>query len=386
MSKVYYFDNAATTWPKPEKVYSAAEKYLRNMCGNPGRSGNSISLEADRFLYEARETISSFFNVTNPSRIIFTLNATDALNIAIKGVARKGMHIIYTALEHNSVLRPLGRLVKEGVITATMVPCDNNGNPDMQYYKKSFRKETGLVVCNHASNVFGVISPIEKFIEIAHLQGVPVLVDGAQTGGLLNIDVEDLKADMIAFAGHKGLFGPPGTGFLYVREGLEIKPFREGGTGSHSEMDLQPENMPEHLEAGTLNATGIAGLIEGINFINETGINIIREHELECTKFLKDELKNINNLKIFDNPIPENNLSVVSLTIEGADCGSIGDILESNFGIICRTGLHCAPLAHKAFNTFPEGTVRLSPGYFTTESDIDYVIKAIKEIAALTFP
>lgn len=383
MSRIFYFDNAATSWPKPENVYTAAEKYLKNICGNPGRSGNTFSLEADRLMYTAREQLAHFLSVSNPSAVVFTLNATDALNIAIKGILKFGDHVIFTAMEHNSVLRPLGRLRSEGYISTTMVPCDNEGNPDLKFLEDSFCENTKLVICNHASNVFGTKLPVKTITEISHRKGAFVLIDAAQTGGILPVYPEDIDADFIAFAGHKGLLGPPGTGVLYVKETINLQPLREGGTGSHSEHDLQPEIMPERLEAGTMNGPGLAGLIEGIKFINETGLENIRKHELSLLMYLKEGLAKINGVSLHGPSDTENSAAVLSFTMEGLDSGEIGDLLESSFGIICRTGLHCAPLAHKALGTFPEGTVRLSPGYFTTKQDIDHVVDAISQIASL---
>ncbi len=376
-----YFDNAATSWPKPEKVYEAAEKYLRHPSGNPGRSGQALSLEGERFIYNAREKVASFFNISDPARIIFTLNATDALNIAIKGIIEPGDHVIYTAMEHNSVLRPLGNMQRNYGVTTTMIPCSHKGEPDLDFLDDSFQDNTRLVICNHASNVCGKIMPLPEIIEITRKNNAFILVDAAQTAGLIPIDATNV--DLMAFSGHKGLLGPPGIGGLYVREGVSLKPFREGGTGSHSDRDQQPENMPERLEAGTLNTPGIAGLLEGINFIEDIGINNIRDHEINLTSHFLDGLKDITGINIFTPPDYYQNVAVISLLLESVDAGELGDILENTFGIICRTGLHCAPLAHQALGTYPEGTVRFSPGYFNTLEEVDYVINALSEIASL---
>lgn len=378
-----YFDNAATSWPKPENVYRSAENYLRNICGNPGRTGNVISLKADRLIYEARELLASFFNSSDPSQFVFTLNATDALNIAIKGLLEPGDHVIYTSMEHNSVLRPIGGLCREGRVEATMIPSDNEGHPDLNFLENSFRKNTRLVICNHASNVFGTIMPVAAITETAHRKGAFVLLDAAQTAGVIPIDLDALDVDLMAFAGHKGLLGPPGTGGLFVRKGIELKPWREGGTGSHSDFDQQPENMPERLEAGTLNGTGIAGLTEGIRFIEDTGIYNLRAHEATLLSHLRNGLSKITGINLYGPSDPDKSVAVLSFTLSGADSGEIGDILENTFGIICRTGLHCAPLAHQALGTFPEGTVRLSPGFFTGEDDVRQVVSAVSEIASL---
>lgn len=378
-----YFDNAATSWPKPEQVYSAAERYLRQACGNPGRSGHTRTLEADRLVYRVREALARFFNVSDPSRIVFTLNVTDALNMAIKGSVAAGDHVLFTAMEHNSVLRPLGGLRRAGLISTTMIPCSAEGYPDLDFLEKSFQPRTRLLIINHVSNVTGTILPLAEMAALARSRGVLVLVDAAQSAGTVSLDLSAVPVDMVAFAGHKGLLGPPGTGGLYVRPELDLKPWREGGTGSHSEMDLHPDTMPERLEAGTLNSPGLAGLYEGIKFIEETGLDTIREHELALRARLRRKLEEIDGITIYGPAAAERCSSVLSFTLAGIDCGQIGYILESSFGILCRTGLHCAPMAHQAIGTFPQGTVRLSPGYFNSIADVDYLAGAIAEIAAL---
>ncbi len=378
-----YFDNAATSWPKPEEVYMAAEKQMRQACGNPGRSGHTRTLDADRLLYETREVVAKIFNVNDPARIVFALNATDALNIAIKGCLNSGDHVLYTAMEHNSVLRPLGGLQRDGYITTTMIPCSDKGYPDLEFLETAYQKETRLLVINHASNVTGSIAPLEAMVHSARRHDVMVLVDAAQTAGSQRIDAAALGLDMIAFTGHKSLLGPTGTGGLYVRPGLDLKPLREGGTGSQSEIDRHPESMPERLEAGTLNNAGLAGLLEGLKYIENAGIDAIKDHEQKVRSYLYERLQDLHGLKIYGPAAYQPAASIVSFTINDTDCGEIGFILENNYGILCRTGLHCAPLAHKAIGTFPEGTVRLSPGYFTTTGDVDYLVSALFEITKL---
>ncbi len=381
--KLYYFDNAATTWPKPERVYQAAESSLRNAYGNPGRTGVTQTLEAERLVYSAREQVAGFLNAEDPSRIVFTMNTTDALNMAIKGMLKPGDHVIYTAMEHNSVLRPLGGLKRAGIITTSMISCSAEGCPDLSQLEASINKNTKLIICNHASNVTGTILPVREVVAIARSKGGQVLVDAAQTGGVIPIDIKELGADMIAFAGHKGLLGPPGTGILYVREGLELDCWREGGTGSFSEQDLHPENMPERLEGGTMNSTGISALEEGIKFIQDTGLESIRKHEITLRRILWDKLTDIPGIKLYGPSDINCSTGIVSFTAGGIDCGEMGYILENYYNILCRTGLHCAPFAHRAIGSFPAGTVRLSPGFFTTEEDVLYVAEAIKEVCAL---
>ena len=244
-----------------------------------GRSGHTRTLEADRLVYRTREALARFFNASDPGRIVFTLNATDALNMAIKGSVEAGDHVLFTAMDHNSVLRPLSGLRRAGLISTTMIPCSTEGYPDLDFLEKSFQPRTRLLIINHASNVTGTILPLAEMAALARSRGALVLVDAAQSAGTVPLDLAAVPVDMLAFAGHKGLLGPPGTGGLYVRPGLDLKPWREGGTGSHSEMDLHPETMPERLEAGTLNSPGLAGLYEGIKFIEATGLDALREHE-----------------------------------------------------------------------------------------------------------
>ncbi len=380
-----YFDNAATSWPKPEAVYRAPEIQMREASGNPGRSGHTRTLESDRLVYRAREAVANLFNVEDPSRVIFAYNATDALNIALKGFLEKGDHVLFTAMEHNSVLRPLGRLRQEGTIDSDMIPCSEEGYPDLDFLEEAYRSNTRLLVVNHASNVTGTIAPLEKLIASAHKRGVKVLVDAAQTAGVIPIDVQKTGLDMLAFTGHKGLLGPTGTGGLYVRRDIDLKPLREGGTGSQSESDLHPTSMPERLEAGTMNSAGLAGLLEGINYILDHGIENIRQAEDNLRNHLWNSLLNLNGITLYGPKAAHSEtVAVVSLTVDGTDCGEIGYILESNYGILCRTGLHCAPLAHQAIGTFPEGTVRLSPGYFSGMKEIDYVVSALQEIVKLS--
>ena len=380
-----YFDNAATSWPKPEAVYTAAEKYLRSCFGNPGRSGHTRSLEADRIVYRARRQLATFFNADNPARIVFTLNATDALNMAIKGILKPGDHIILTAMEHNSVLRPLGGLQRAGLITSTVIPCSREGFPDLDHLEKAFRPHTRLVICNHASNVTGTLLPVADIASLAHRKGALLLLDAAQTAGTIPIDVQNLQLDMMAFTGHKGLLGPTGTGGLYLREGVEIDYWREGGTGSYSERDLHPPKMPERLEAGTMNSFGLAGLNEGIKFIEKEGLPHIRCHEMALRGRLKKGLEKIPGVTTYGPINPEQSVGVLSFTVEGIDCGELGFSLEKDFGILTRSGLHCAPLAHQAIGTYPRGTIRVSPGYFTGKKDIDLFINSVAQTIAAKF-
>ncbi|RJX29143.1 MAG: aminotransferase class V-fold PLP-dependent enzyme [Dethiobacter sp.] len=377
-----YFDNAATSWPKPEHVYKAAENYLRNGGANPGRSGHTRSIHADRLVFETRERAASFLGAGQPEEIIFTLNATDSLNMAIKGVLVPGDHVICTSLEHNSVLRPLGSLSRNGLITTTMISCDSSGYLDTEDLERAIRPDTKLIVCTHASNIIGTVLPVEEISSLAWKKGILFLLDAAQTAGSIPLNLQEIKPHLAAFTGHKGLLGPPGVGLLYVRKGVNIKPWREGGTGSRSEEDRQPEMMPDYLEAGTMNTPGLAGLNEGLKFIEKTGISLITEHESYLARKLRQGLKEIGRVKVFNAGTEHQSVAVVSFVMEGMDSGELGYILEQAYGILCRTGLHCAPHAHRSIGTFPQGTVRFSLGYFNQEEEVEQALEAVKELAS----
>ncbi len=377
--KSYYFDNAATSWPKPESVYKAVDSALRTG-GNPGRSGHRSSLAAERLLFNAREKTAAFFGIENPSSLVFSLNTTDALNMAIKGVLVKGGHVIITPFEHNSVLRPLNSLARDGSIILEEVPCTSTGEPDLKAYREMFCPDTALVIATHASNVTGLLLPVREMAAIAREKGVLFLLDAAQTAGAIPIDVKELRPHMLAFAGHKGLLGPPGIGGLYVEDGLCLKPWREGGTGSKSHQVLQPAEMPDYLEAGTQNIPGIAGLAAGIDYLQEVGLAKVREHEVLLAGQLREGLREIPGIEVYGPENPLKGVAVVSFELAGVDSGEVGYILEEAYGILCRTGLHCAPNAHRELGTFPRGTVRLSPGVFTTEAEGEYLLKAVREI------
>jgi cysteine desulfurase/selenocysteine lyase len=380
--KIIYFDNAATSWPKPDDVYRAAENYLRNGGANPGRSGHTRSIDADRLVFETRERAASVLGAGEPEEIVFTFNATDSLNMAIKGVLEPGDHVIYTSLEHNSVLRPLGSLRRNGTITTTMISCDPSGNIDLQDIEKAILPSTRLIVCTHASNVIGTVLPVKEISNLARKNGVFFLLDAAQTAGSIPINLQEIKPHLAAFTGHKGLMGPPGVGLLYIRNGVRIKPWREGGTGSRSEEEQQPEMMPDYLEAGTMNTPGISGLNEGLKFIEKTGIPAISGHEFILAGKLREGLKEIRRVKLFEPGTEHHPVAVVSFIVEGIDSGELGYVLEQAYGILCRTGLHCAPCAHRTIGTFPQGTVRFSLGYFNREEQVDYALKAIREIVS----
>lgn len=375
-----YLDNAATTFPKPEAVYDAVMDCMKNYCANPGRSGHKLAMKSAREIYDARENIAKLFNIDNPMNIVFTNNATDSLNLAIKGIVNSGDHIITTSMEHNSVIRPIKALEKLG-IENTIVQCDKDGFLDVKDLEKAIKPNTKLIVTTHASNVCGTLIDIKTVSEIAKLHNILYLVDASQTAGVYNIDLKEVYADMLAAPGHKGLLGPQGTGILYIREGLNINILKEGGTGSKSEDLFQPDLFPDKYESGTHNTPGIAGLNEGVKFILKEGINKIKEHEEELCRYMLERLNEVPNIKIYGTKNANERASVIAVNIGNMDSGEITFLLDNEYDIATRSGIHCAPLAHKTLGTFEQGAVRFSMGYFNTKEEIDKAIEALKEIS-----
>ena len=403
MRRFIYLDNAATSFPKPPQVLKAMHYYMKEVGANPGRSGHQLSLDASRIVQQTRESLASLFNSTDPTRIVFTMNATESLNIVIYGFLNPGDNVIVSAMEHNSVMRPLRHLEENSVVTITIAPCDNKGFLDLDALQKLVQKNTALVVLNHASNVCGTIQDIQAVKKV--IGDIPLLVDAAQTAGCYPMNVEADGIDFLAFTGHKGLLGPQGTGGLYIREGLKVRPLKRGGTGSISEKLEQPDFLPDALESGTQNNAGIAGLGAGVDFILKEGVDTIKRHEESLTSAMLKELYDVPGLTIYGPLKAERQTATISVTFDsilptGSDhafsgCGSInlawmeegipvtdvGTILDSEYDIFVRVGLHCAPLAHRSLGTYPEGTVRFSMGYFNTLQDIAYVTKVIRKIA-----
>lgn len=373
-----YLDNAATTFPKPTEVYKEVLNCMENYAANPGRSSHDLAIKAQSKIMETRQEIEQLFNIPDPFQIIFTSNATESLNIGIKGILKKGDHVISTVIEHNSVLRPLNSLMKRDV-EVTLLKVDKNGYIDIKDLKRQIRKNTKLIIINHASNVIGTIQHISTIGKIARERGILFMVDASQSAGTINIDVQESNIDVLAFPGHKGLFGPQGTGGLFIREGVKVDPFKEGGTGSNSDDMEQPDFMPDKFESGTLNTPGIAGLCEGIKFIKKVGIKEIYNHELSLTQYLMTELKKLSYVKIYGSSNVKDRCAVVSINIDGVDSSLVGYMLNKN-GIAVRTGYHCAPLIHNIIGTNNKGTVRISPGYFNTFEDIETIIKNIIEM------
>ncbi|MCE5194115.1 MAG: aminotransferase class V-fold PLP-dependent enzyme [Nitrospiraceae bacterium] len=378
-----YLDNAASSFPKPKQVEEAALNFLRNIGANPGRSGHRLSIEAGRIIYKTRESLAALFGVKDPLRIVFGLNATEALNLALNGILKKGDHVITSSIEHNSVMRPLRELEKNG-IEISVVKCSSHGLIDPDDIRESIKKNTRLIVINHASNIIGTIQPVSEIGKIAREHGTLFLLDAAQTGGCCPIDFEKDMIDLLAFTGHKNLYGLQGTGGLIIGEIIDIKkfqPLKTGGTGSRSEYEKQPDFLPDKFESGTPNTIGLAGLGAGVEFVLKEGIKKIQKHEIKLTRKLITGLKNIQDVIVYGLDNPEKRTATVSFNIKGIASSDIGLTLDEKYDIMCRIGLHCSPAAHKTIGTFPDGTVRFSMSYFTTEKDIDNTLEAVADIA-----
>lgn len=373
-------DNAATSFPKPECVYEAIDSFNRYLGSSPGRGTHSQTLQAGSIILETRESLARLFNIGNCINIAFTANVTESINIALKGYLQPGDHVITTSMEHNAVARPLFALSQKGV-EWTRVVCDSQGGLDPEQIKNAIKSNTRMICMSHASNLTGTIMPIAEVGIIARDHGIVFMVDSAQTAGVLEIDVVKQNIDLLAFTGHKGLLGPQGTGGLYVRPGLVIEPLIYGGTGSRSESLQQPDFMPDHLESGTPNTPGIAGLGAGVQYILSAGLDQIRRHELNLTTQLLQGLAKIDRVNIYGVSDPDQRTAVVAFNLEGMDCGEVSMRLDREYGIITRSGLHCAPLAHQTLGTLEQGASRLSPGFFNNEAQIERVIEAIADIA-----
>ncbi len=375
-----YFDNAATSWPKPPAVRAALDEYFSDAGGNPGRSGHQMSIAAARLVENSREALAQMFNAEDPSRIVFTHNATHALNLAIYGVVRPGDHVVTTSVEHNSVMRPLRHLETTGVYV-TMVPCRPDGTLDVSRLNDAIRPGTRLVVTTHGSNVVGTLMPIEAIAALARDRNINYLVDASQTAGAISIDVQKTGIDLMAFSGHKGLVGPTGTGGLYIRDGVMLSPLLRGGTGSDSAHETQPQFLPDMLESGTLNVAGIAGLGAGVRYLQEIGIEAVTEHGRKLVSKFVAGLHEIPGINVYGPTDVSKQCGVVSFNISDAVPSEVGLLLDEHFGIMARTGLHCAPAAHHTIGTFPAGTVRFSFSWFNTLAEIETSLEALGKIA-----
>ena len=379
-----YLDNAATTWPKPEEVYRETDRFFRLSAANPGRSSHRMALDAGQALQRTRLALARLFRVANPDRIVFACNATDALNLALKGLLRPGDHVVASSMEHNSVLRPLKALERRGV-TATRVRASGTGWLDPSDVRRAVTPKTRMIVTTHISNVTGTIFPVGDIGAVARERGLLYLVDGAQSAGTLPLDLPALPVDLYAFTGHKGLFGPPGTGGLYIGERVDIESFetiREGGTGIRSEEDVQTAELPHRFECGTPNTVGLAGLGAGVEFLAGVGVDKVREHEIGLMGRLIDGLLRIPGLTVYGPNDVRDRGAVVSFAVEGWQPADFGAALDQSFEIACRTGLHCAPDAARTIGAFPLGTIRLSLSYLNTAEQIDLTLDAVGRLAA----
>jgi cysteine desulfurase family protein len=382
MSKLIYLDNGSTSFPKPEEVYSYMDQFYRNFGVNPGRSGYNLCMEAGAVVDKTREMLTTFFNGTDPNRLCFCYNSTDALNLIIFGMLLPGDHAISTTIEHNSVLRPLYHLSKEGV-EVDYVPFDGAGFVDPDEIRRRFRPNTRLVIVNHASNVIGTVQPIREIGRYCREAGIPFAIDASQSAGKIPIDMDDQFLDVVAFTGHKSLLGPTGIGGLYVREGIEIRHTRAGGTGVRSAVRIHLDEYPFRLEYGTPNTLGIAGLNAGVKWILERGLDTLHQHEMMLTRMLRDGLKEIPGVILYCQNDLRDHIAVLSFNLNGIDAANVGTMIDVDYNIACRTGLHCAPLVHEQLGTAQlHGSVRFSIGPFNTEEHIQAAIEAISGTAS----
>lgn len=379
-SNIVYIDNAATSFPKPPDVLEKATAFFRDYGVNPGRSGYDLARLAGELVDRVRLRLCRLFNGDDPNRLIFCYNATDALNLLLRGLLGKDDHVITTTLEHNSVIRPLKHLTDELGITVDFLPFESGGLVDTERIRNAIRAETRLVLVTHGSNVLGTVQPIADIGALCHEAGVFFAIDAAQTAGIVPIDVKSMHIDAVAFTGHKGLLGPTGVGGLYLGENMSLRPYRTGGTGVRSAELRQPEAMPYQLEAGTLNLLGIAGLNFSLDYIENRGIENIHQEEMALFAALQDGLASVSGVSLRSPLSMENRLPVLHFTIDGIDPEEVGTILDVDFGIAVRTGLHCAPLLHRQLGTAPRGSVRVSTGPFNTSDHIQRAIAAVSEI------
>jgi cysteine desulfurase/selenocysteine lyase len=376
-----YLDNAATSFPKPKETIDFLNDFVLNIGGNPGRSGHTLSLDAARFIFEAREKLADLIHAGDSERIIFTQNGTESLNLAILGLLKEKDHVVTTSLEHNSVMRPLMFLNKEKGVDVSVAQCAPNGKLDVEDIKKLIRKGTKAVVINHGSNIIGTVQPVG---EIKRAIGeITLIVDACQTVGSFPVNIKEDGIDILCFSCHKSLYGIQGLGAIYIRNGIELTPLKFGGTGSRSESIEQPLFLPDRYESGTPNTPGIAALLGGLSFIERTGIGTIIRKKQDMRQSILGRLSDIPEAVIYGDKDDRNQLPVISFNIKDKLPSEVGYELNKR-EIYTRVGLHCAPMAHRTIGTFPEGTVRVAPGYFTTEEEIDIVIEAVREIAGKT--
>ena len=382
MEKLIFLDNGATSFPKPEEVYAFMDNFYRNFGVNPGRSGYDLCMETGELVEKTREMLTEIFNGKDPNRLCFSYNSTDALNLVINGILKEGDHAITTTIEHNSVLRPLYHLYKYNGVEVDYIPFDGKGFVDPDEFPKKFKKNTKLVIINHASNVIGTIQPIKEIGKHCRKNGIPFAIDASQSAGKIAVDIEEMNVDVVVFTGHKSFLGPTGIGGLYVREGIEIRHTRAGGTGVRSAVRTHLNEYPYRLEYGTLNILGVAGLQAGLKWIKKKGLNNIHEQEMKLTAMLSDGLKDIEEVTLYCQDDLKDHISVFLFNIDGLEALNTATILDVDYNIACRSGLHCAPLVHEQLGTDKiRGAVRFGIGPFNTEAQIKTAVKAVKEIA-----
>ena len=375
-----YLDNAATSFPKPKEVATAVYDFMVNNGTSSGRGSYKKAMQSDYIVYECRKLIGKLFNFDNPKKVVFTSNVTDSLNIAMRGILKENDHVITSSLEHNAVWRCLKTLERDINIKIDTVECSKDGITNPQDIKKYIKKDTALIVFTQASNVLGTIQPIREIGAIAREHNIPFLVDSAQSAGAMKIDVKEDNIDILAFTGHKSLLGPVGTGGLIINTDIDIKPLKAGGTGGDSAYEYQPDYYPNHLETGTSNVSGIAGLREAIKFLNKEGIENIHNKEKELTKYALEKLETVKDIEIYGPKDCEKMLSVISFNIKYKRPEDVGSILDQKYDIMLRAGLHCAPTAHSVIGTKERGTLRIGLGYFNEKEDIDKLVEALNNL------
>lgn len=375
-----YFDNSATSYPKPKEVYEAMNNYMTNIGASPGRGAYGPAIEADRIVYTCREELCDLFNFDKPENVIFTPNITYALNILIKSTIKKGWHVITTSMEHNSVLRPLTTLRNNLDFELDIIQCSTDGYLDTDVLKSHIKSNTKMIILSHASNIIGTLQPLKDIGNICKINGIYLIIDTAQTAGVIPIDFKEINCSALTFTGHKGLLGPQGIGGFLITDELnqEAATYIEGGTGSYSFDTNQPNILPDKFESGTLNTPGITGLLAGLKFIKDVGVNSIKEYENELTKLFISSISNINKLTIYSHK--ENRVASISINYSNYDPSEIAFSLYNEFKICVRSGLHCAPLAHKTIGTYPNGTIRFSFGFFNNKDDINYCVDSLYNI------
>jgi len=378
-----YLDNAATSWPKPPAVAAAMTAFLEQVGANPGRSGHRLSIDAARIVFQTRQAVCELFEAPDPLRVVFGSNITESLNLALYGFLRPGDHVITSSMEHNAVMRPLRDLERQGV-ELTILPCADDGTFDPADIKPALQKNSVLLVLNHASNVCGTLLPVREAGQIARENGLLFLVDTAQTAGAVPVNMQEMQIDMLAFTGHKSLYGPMGTGGLVIGERVDpqrLRPIKRGGTGSRSEFEEQPDFLPDKYESGTANAVGLAGLQASLHWLLGRGVENIRRHEMALTAQLVSGLEDVEGITLYGPHKPEKQTATAAFNIEGLEPSAAGQMLDERFEILCRVGLHCAPAAHRTLGSFPDGSVRFGMGAFTTPKEVDAALQAVSAVS-----